>query len=104
MTEKKLLKTTLRVLCFVGEPNSAGEVEIGYGTYETFRKKGYMTEAVGGIIDWAGKQPNIKTIVASTDKTNQASSSVLEKNNFLKIGQTENLNNWALRFHTGDAL
>lgn len=63
-----------------------------------------MTQAAGGIADRAGKQPIIKTIAASTDKTNQALSSVLEKNNFLKIGQSENLNNWALRFHTGDAL
>ena len=33
-------------LCFVGEPNAAGEIEIGYGTYEEFRKRGFMTEAV----------------------------------------------------------
>ena len=43
-------------LCFVGEPNDAGEIEIGYGTYEEFRKNGFMTEAVGGMIQWAKKQ------------------------------------------------
>src|SRR6188768_3668464 len=73
-------------LCFIGEPNEAGEVEIGYGTYEAHRKKGFMTEAVGGMIEWAKKQPNVKSIVASTEKINSASFSVLEKNNFLKIG------------------
>jgi hypothetical protein len=26
-------------ICFVGEPNTEGEVEIGYGTYENFRKE-----------------------------------------------------------------
>ena len=35
-------------LCFMGEPNAEGEVEIGYGTYQEFRKRGFMTEAVGG--------------------------------------------------------
>src|SRR5664279_2246538 len=49
-------------LCFVGEPDSEGEVEIGYGTYEEFRKRGFMTEAVGGMIKWAEKQPNIRSI------------------------------------------
>ena len=43
-------------LCIVGEPNSKGEIEIGYGTYDEFQGKGYMTEIVGGIIEWAKKQ------------------------------------------------
>ena len=83
-------------LCFVGEPNQLGEVEIGYGTYEDFRKKGFMTEAVGGIIGWATTQQNIKTIVASTDKDNPASAGVLQKNNFKLSGETEALFNWKL--------
>lgn len=84
-------------LCFMGEPNSVGEVEIGYGTYEAFRKRGFMTEAVSGIIKWAEKQSNIKYIIASTDKTNIDSSSILEKNNFIKCGETETLINWRLK-------
>ena len=31
-------------LCIIGEPNADGEIEIGYGTYEEFRNKGFMTE------------------------------------------------------------
>jgi len=85
-------------LCFVGEPNENGEIEIGYGIYEDFRKKGFMTEAVGAMIKWSKKQLKIKTIIASTDKTNVDSSSVLEKNNFIKYGETETLNNWRLQF------
>lgn len=83
-------------LCFVGEPNANGEVEIGYGTYEEFRKKGFMTEAVKGIITWAEKQPGIRSIFASTEQSNIASFSVLEKNNFIKSGETETMFNWRL--------
>ena len=83
-------------LCFVGEPNMDGEVEIGYGTYEEFRKRGFMKEAVRGMIGWVEKQPSVKSIIASTDKTNIASSQVLEKNNFLKTGETDELYNWKL--------
>jgi RimJ/RimL family protein N-acetyltransferase len=83
-------------LCFVGEPHADGVIEIGYGTYEEFRKRGFMTEAVGAMIKWAKKQPDIRTIIASTDKTNVDSYSVLQRNNFQKSGETETLYNWRL--------
>lgn len=86
-------------LCFVGEPNANGEVEIGYGTYEGFRKRGFMTEAVSGIIKWAKKQPSIRSIIASTGKSNIDSYSILERNNFIKVGETETLDNWRLRLN-----
>ena len=81
-------------LCFVGEPNPAGEIEIGYGTYEDFRKQGFMTEAVSGMIGWVQKQPAVRAIVASTDKSNAASWTVLEKNGFVKCGESEDQFNW----------
>ena len=84
-------------ICIVGEPNSDGEIEIGYGTYEEFRKKGFMTEAVAGMITWAKSQPKIFSIIASTEKENIASFTILLKNNFIKIGETETLFNWKLQ-------
>lgn len=83
-------------LCFVGEPNEAGEVEIGYGTYDEFQQKGYMTEALAGMIRWASTQPAVEAIVAGTEKNNVASFTVLEKNGFVKVGETETLWNWRL--------
>jgi ribosomal-protein-alanine N-acetyltransferase len=87
-------------LCFFGEPNENGEIEIGYGTYENFRGNGYMKEAVGAIIVWASSQASVKTIKASTDKTNLGSSAILQKNNFKQAGETETLINWRISlFH-----
>ncbi|HQU61353.1 MAG: GNAT family N-acetyltransferase [Phaeodactylibacter sp.] len=83
-------------LCFVGEPNANGEIEIGYGTYEEYRRKGFMTEAVGGMIRWAEKQLEVRSIFAATEKGNIASHTVLEKNNFSKFGQTEKMIYWRL--------
>ena len=83
-------------LCFVGAPNADGEIEIGYGTYETFAGLGFMTEAVGGMISWAKKQQGIRTIVADTEKQNIASFRVLDKNGFVKTGETETLLKWKL--------
>lgn len=83
-------------LCIVGEPNKEGEIEIGYGTYKEFQNKGFMTEIVKGIIEWAKTQPKVKSILASTDKSNVASCKVLEKNNFSIVGETDSLLNWKL--------
>lgn len=84
-------------LCIVGEPNFDGEIEIGYGTYDEFQNKGFMTEVVSGIVVWTKTQPTVQGIIASTEKTNEASFKVLEKNNFIKIGETETLFNWKLK-------
>ena len=84
-------------LCIVGEPNAEGEIEIGYGTYDEFQNKGFMTEAVAGIIEWAYTQAGVKSILASTEKTNTPSFRVLEKNMFVKSGETDTLFNWRLR-------
>jgi len=83
-------------LCFVSPPNPVGEIEIGYGTYEDFRGEGYMTEAVRGMIGWAKTQAGVRAIVASTDQDNPASFSVLQKNEFIRCGETEGLLHWRL--------
>ena len=84
-------------LCIIGEPNPKGEIEIGYGTYNEFQGKGYMSEMVGGIIEWTKTQPLVKSITASTEKTNLASFKVLQNNGFIIISETETTFNWALQ-------
>jgi len=83
-------------LCIVGQPNELGEIEIGYGTYDEYQGKGYMTEMVGGIIEWAKTQSLVKSIIASTNKSNLASFKVLEKNNFIQMSETSLFYNWKL--------
>jgi RimJ/RimL family protein N-acetyltransferase len=91
-TENKMIGD----LCIIGEPNADGELEIGYGTYEEFQGQGYMTEIVSGIIEWTKTQKSVNAIIATTEKTNASSFKVLEKNNFIKIGETETSFNWKL--------
>lgn len=84
-------------LCIVGEPNTEGEIEIGYGTYDAFKGKGYMKEAVAGIIHWAKSRPEVVSIIAGTEKSNIASYTILERNNFIKVGETETSFTWKLK-------
>lgn len=81
-------------LCFYGEPDAEGSVEIGYGTYEAYRNQGIMTEAVAAMIEWAASFPGVSTIKASTDADNPASWSVLLKNGFSKNGESESIIFW----------
>lgn len=89
-------KVMVADLCIMGEPNEDGEIEIGYGTYETFQGQGFMTEMVGGIVSWAREQPSVRSIKAATDTTNPASIRVLEKNGFLRTGETDKQLLWNL--------
>jgi RimJ/RimL family protein N-acetyltransferase len=84
-------------LCFYGEPNENGEIELGYGTYKSFEGRGFMTEAVGGLKEWAGQRAEVKSIVASTEKLNVASFAILVKNGFVKSGESDSLFHWRLQ-------
>jgi [ribosomal protein S5]-alanine N-acetyltransferase len=87
--------------CFKGEPNAEEEIEIGYGTYDEFQGKGIMTEIVAGMIAWAKMQPFVKAVIASTGKNNTASYRVLQKNHFIKVGETDTEFNW--KFELNDS-
>ena len=89
MIEKEL-KAVIGGVCFHGEPDENGEVEIGYGTDNDYQNKGYMTEAIFGLIQWAKDNKRIQTIKAETDKANIASILVLEKNKFELTEQNNN--------------
>ncbi|PWT76128.1 MAG: N-acetyltransferase [Bacteroidetes bacterium] len=79
---EKSSRTIVAELGFKGEPNAKGEIEIGYGTLPGYRGKGFMTEAVGGMIGWAKQLGSVKYILAETDEKNIASVKIVQKNNF----------------------
>ncbi len=83
-------------LLFKGPPNPMGEIEIGYGTNPDFRGKGYMTEAVGGLVRWAFSQPEVCCILAETERTNPASMRILEKNNFELFSRNDHTYLWRI--------
>jgi RimJ/RimL family protein N-acetyltransferase len=75
---------------FKGAPDDAGSVEIGYGIDPAFRGKGYMTEAVRAMVDWAFQHEQCKVVAAcGVLKTNPASSHVLQKVGMTLSGEDE---------------
>ncbi len=93
---EKSSRTVVAELGFKGEPNSKGEVEIGYGTMPKRQREGFMTEAVAGIIDWARKRADVHSILAETDQENSASIKVLRRNGFAQCDKKENMLWWKI--------
>jgi [ribosomal protein S5]-alanine N-acetyltransferase len=81
-------------LGFKGPPDENGAVEIGYGTMPGYEGKGFMTEAVAYIFEWASQRKDITTVLASIDKNNIASIRIAEKNKFELYDQKEEMLWW----------
>lgn len=62
---------------FKNLPDENGCVEIGYGINTDYRNKRFMTEALSAMCNWALDQPNVKYVIAETEKDNIASQNVL---------------------------
>lgn len=81
---------------FKGKPVNH-TVEIGYGIIPSEQGKGYATEAVTGIIDWALSTNLASHVVAECLEDNIASIKVLEKLGFDRTGTDEKMLKWKLR-------
>ena len=81
---------------FKNSPQENACVEIGYGTNTRYRNKGYMTEAVQAMCEWALNQPGVKSVTAETEKDNIASHRVLKKCGFVNYQKNENSLWWKL--------
>ena len=88
---EKVQRAIIGGICFHGEPDEEGEVEIGYGIDDDYRNRGFMTETIAGLICWVHENKNVKAIKAETEIENHASVRVLEKNNFKVIRQIDKM-------------
>jgi ribosomal-protein-alanine N-acetyltransferase len=76
-------------LCgFTGPPDSNGVAEIAYGIAPAYQGKGHATEVANALVDFASRDPRARTIRAHTLTQTNASSRVLEKCDFKKVGET----------------
>lgn len=62
------------------------QAELGYVLAKVVWGKGYMTEAVQALINWAFRQPTIYRVYATTSVDNVGSQRVMEKAGMLREG------------------
>lgn len=82
---------------FKGPPDHEGVVELGYGIDETHRNRGYATEVVKAIVEFAAGKPGVRTVRAHTKLDNVASQRVLDKCGFVMLGKIEDLEDGTVR-------
>jgi RimJ/RimL family protein N-acetyltransferase len=73
---------------FPGPPDSDGVAEIAYGIAAAYQGRGYGTEVANALIDFASRDARVRKIHAHTLAQTNASTRVLEKCGFKKIGET----------------
>jgi ribosomal-protein-alanine N-acetyltransferase len=78
---------------FKGVPNESGVTEIGYGIDPVYQNKGYMSEAVSALVEWALQQPPCKKVTATTVE-NPASRRLLEKLGAHLVAEDETTTSW----------
>ena len=80
------LGTAVGVCGYKGPPDADGSVELGYSIVGEFRRRGYATEATGGLLLRAFAEPSVVRVIAETLPELDASIGVLEKLGFRFIG------------------
>lgn len=73
---------------FLGPPTD-GVVQTGYSVLPQFQKRGFATELLRALTDWAFGHPDVERVAAETEWANPASVRVLAKAGFAEVGPTD---------------
>jgi len=84
------------MLGFKGFPDEKGSTEIGYGIDLAYQGKGYMSEAVQALIDWAFTHP-FCSVITATEVENPASARLLEKLGAQLVSSSGHSTSWEIR-------
>ena len=62
-------------------------IELGYTIFLPYRRYGFCEEAIGGLLNWAVQKHPLDNFIASVSPTNIASTALVKKLGFKKIGE-----------------
>ena len=79
-------RTVIGSAGYKGPPSDDGTVEVGYGIVSEHHRRGYASEAVGGLLGAAFSVPAVKRVIAETYPALVGSIGVLRKCGFRTIG------------------
>lgn len=83
------LKSSEELIGHVGLSPAGSGIEIGYAIEEKHQGKGYATEAVRALSDWAVKGLEIPKVLGIVDRDNGGSCKVLERSGFELVEEDE---------------
>lgn len=70
----------------VNGPAKPNALEVGYTVFEPFRRRGYATEAVAGILAWARDEHGVHEFIASVSPGNVPSLALVRRFGFRQTG------------------
>jgi RimJ/RimL family protein N-acetyltransferase len=71
----------------VNAVKAADSVEVGYMIFEPYRRRGYATEVVRTLLDWASSEHGIHCFIASVSPGNEPSLALVRRLGFQQIGR-----------------
>jgi RimJ/RimL family protein N-acetyltransferase len=86
LTDNLGVRRVIGSVGFHGRPNENGQVEIGYHVEPGFRRRGFATEAVRALLDWAAAEHGIRRFRASVAPSNEPSLAVVARLGFRQTG------------------
>lgn len=87
---------------FKNPPGEDHSVELGYGTLEIYRNRGFATQAVKMLVKIAASSPEVEIVYAEALDSNTASKRVLHKAGFIYIGDGYEKNTSRFRIDVQD--
>lgn len=79
-------RTVVGLVGFHGPPDEHGRAEVGYEVLAPYRRQGYASEAVLGLLDWAARQHGVRTFLATIASDNEPSTRLALGLGFHQIG------------------
>jgi ribosomal-protein-alanine N-acetyltransferase len=79
-------RTVVGLVGFHGPPDEHGRAEVGYEVFAPYRRQGYASEAVVGLLDWAARRHGVRTFLASIASDNEPSTRLALGLGFHQVG------------------
>jgi ribosomal-protein-alanine N-acetyltransferase len=86
MTDDLGVRRVVGSVGFHGAPNDDGQVEIGYHVEPAYRRRGFASEAVRALIDWAATERAVRRFRASVAPSNAPSLAIMARLGFRQTG------------------
>ena len=89
---------------YKGNPDTRGQIEIGYEIIESKRQKGYATEAIEALLEWTLTQDEVKSLIAKCHYKNIPSQSLPDKLGFKLIGEEDEMDHYQIKLEDNSFL
>ena len=101
LTEEDGSRRVVGSIGFHGPPDKKNRLEVGYSVDPPYRRRGYASESVRALFDWAHSAHGIETFVASISPDNEPSLRLAKAFGFQQVGeQMDEIDGLELVFET----